>query len=138
MIAMELNKKDNTVQVATLKTLMGQAYRKILKGLKTLMGQAYRKILKGLKLSDEKTKDPKEILQALQDTFVVTRNVLYDRYRFYTAKQQPQENVEQFLDRLRHLASDAKFQSTAQEDEALRDILVLGCRDEAARARLFR
>ena len=123
MIATELNKKDKEIQVATLKTLMGQDCRKI---------------LTGLKLSEEKIKDPKEILKALQDNFVVKRNVLYDRYKFYYAQQSQNENVEQYLDRLRHLAAEAKFSPPKVEEEALRDILVLGCKDESARARVFR
>ena len=74
-----------------------------------IMGRDCKKILKGLKLPDDKMADVKEILKALDDNFIVHHNVLYERNLFYAAAQQPHENVEQFLDRLRHLALTCKF-----------------------------
>lgn len=123
IIATEIDKKEKKVIVATLKTLMGEDCRKT---------------LAGLKLPKEQMEDPEEIAKALTDNFVVKRNILYDRYKFYTATQQPKESVEQFVDRLRSLATSARFLSAEVEAEAIRDILVLGCQDEAARARIFR
>ena len=120
VIASELDKKSEEVQAATLKTLMGPQWKKI---------------LTGLKLSDDKLKDPKEITAALEAVFVVKHNVLYDRSLFYSAVQQQHDTVDQFVDRLRHLATNSKFK---EEEEMIRDILVLGCKDSDARARLFR
>ena len=89
--ATELGKKDAKIQAATLKMLVGRECKKT---------------LKILKLSTAKMQDPKEIIQALDDNFVVNHNVLYEHNKFYKAKQQQHETVEQFLDRLRHLALD--------------------------------
>ena len=79
--------------------------------------------------------DVKEIIKALDDNFIVKHNVLYDRNQFYSAAQQQHETIKQFLDRLRHLALTCKF---AQEENMIRDFLVLRCRDSAATTRLFR
>ena len=118
---LEIGKKDAKIQVATLKTLMGQDCRKI---------------LTGLKLSEDKMKDPEEILKALEDKFVVKHNCLYDRFNFYEAFQEPHEKVDPYLDRLRHLASTCNFGT--KEEEMIRDRLVLGSTDNRSRARLMR
>ena len=120
-IATELTEKDNTVQVATLKTLMGPECRKH---------------LKGLTLTVEELKNPDTILDKLKEHFSPTRNVLYDRYLFFAASQHPNESIDKYLIRLRQLASPCKFQN--MEEEMIRDRLVLGCADANARARLFR
>ena len=51
-----LVKKDNTVQVATLRTLMGPECKKM---------------LAGLKVEEDQLKDPAEILKALDEHFVI-------------------------------------------------------------------
>ena len=93
--ATELSKKDAKTQAGRLKVLMGTPCKSK---------------LKGLKLSAEKMADPKEIIAALDAEFIKTKhNVLFDRYQFYMAVQQQHESVEQFVDRLRQLAANCKF-----------------------------
>jgi len=77
-------------------------------------------------------KKPGKILEKLEEYFAPSRNVLYERYLFHSAQQQAND---QYIIRLRHLAENCKF--GALHDEMLHDCLVLGCRDEGARARLF-
>ena len=119
--ATELTKKDAEVQAATLKTVMGRECRQI---------------LSRLELTDAEKKDTTAILDKLQAYFAPTRNILYERYLFHAAEQQPNENVDQYMIHLRHLAGPCNFGTL--HDEMLRDRLVLGCRDKGARARLFR
>ena len=122
MTVLEIGKKDAKIQVATLKTLLGQDCRKI---------------LTGLKLSEEKMADPKEkLLMALEDKFVVKHNCLYDRFNFYEAFQEPHEKGDPYLDRLRYLASTCNFGT--KEEEMIRDRLVLGSTDNRSRARQMR
>ena len=121
LIATGLDQKDKKIQIATLKSLMGTEYKKI---------------LKRLQLSAEDMKDPKIILDKLQDHFVPERNILYERYIFHNTEQQAHETIDQFVIKLRQLAEPCKF--GALEDEMVRDRLVLGCKDSAARTRLFR
>ena len=121
LIATGLDQKDKKVQVATLKSLMGTECKKI---------------LKRLQLSEADMKDPAIILAKLQDHFVPLRNILYERYIFHNTEQQIHETIDQFLIKLRQLAEPCNFGTL--EDEMVRDRLVLGCRDSAARTRLFR
>ena len=66
---------------------------------------------------------------------VCNHNVLYERNKFYKAKQQQNETIEHFLDRLRNLALTCNF---AEEENMIRDFLVLRLKDPAPKARLFR
>ena len=76
------------------------------------------------------------ILDQLEKHFAPERNILYERYIFHNAEQQPNETIDQYLLRLLRLAEPCRF--AGLHDEMLCDRLVLGVRDKAARARLFR
>ena len=117
----ELHKKEKAIQAATLKTVMGKECRQI---------------LARLELSEEEMKDPAVVINKLESYFEPTRNILYECFLFHAAEQQPNETVDQYIIRLRHLAETCNFQGL--HDEMLRDRLVLGSRDKAARPRLFR
>ena len=119
--ATELTAKDDAIQAATLKTVMGRECRQI---------------LSRLELTDEDKKKSNKILEKLEEYFAPTRNILYERYLFHSAQQQQNETIDQYMIRLRHLAECCTF--GALNDEMLRDRLVLGCRDKGAKARLFR
>ena len=54
----------------------------------------------------------------------------------HEAAQQPNETGDQYIIRLRRLAETCDFKDV--HDKMIRDRLVLGCKDKAARARLFR
>ena len=119
--AVELDEKDEPIQVALLKSVMGKECKNI---------------LKQLQLTDDEMKSHTTILDKLQVHFAPSRNLLYERYIFHTADHQPNETVDQYVIRLRQLAEKCKF--TQLETEMIRDRLVLGTKDKAARARLFR
>lgn len=117
----ELSQKEPEVQAATLKTNMGKECKQI---------------LNRLGLTAEELKKTDTILTKLEAHFAPVRNILFERYRFHSAEQQPTETVDQFLIRLKHLAESCAFSNL--QDDMVRDRLVLGCQDHEARARLFR
>ena len=119
--ATELDKKEKAIQAATLKTVMGKQCRQI---------------LSRLELSEADSKDPSTILDKLESYFEPARNIVYERFLFHAAEQQRSETVDQYIIRLRRLAETCNFRGL--HDEMLRDRLVLGCKDKAAQARLFR
>ena len=120
-MATQLSEKSGDVQAATLKTIMGKECKQI---------------LNRLGLTADQLKTSSVILDKLQEHFAPARNILYERYRFHSAEQQPNESVDQFVIRLKHLADSCAF--TGLHDEMIRDRLVLGCHDRGARARVFR
>lgn len=83
-ISTELTKKDTEVQAATLKTVMGKDCRQT---------------LTRLELMEEENKDTAVILAKLE-TFSIS---VYERYLFHATEQQPNETVDQYMIRLRHL-----------------------------------
>ena len=89
-----------------------------------------------LGLTTEELKKSSTILDKLQQHFAPARDILYKRYRFHSAEQQPNESVDQFVICLKRLAESCAF--SVLHDEMIRDHLVLGTQDRSARARLFR
>ena len=120
-VALELKKKDPTVQIATLKAVMGK--------------ECFQ-IYEHLPLSDEEHKDLDTILSALTEHFELKTNVIYERYIFNSCKQENTKNIESYLARLRKLAATCEY--GALLDEMLRDRIVIGISDNQIRARLLR
>ena len=101
------------------------------------MGRDCLRILQSLQLDDAKKKDPKECITALEGYFVPTRNEIYERYLFYSRDQGPNESIDQWITQLRQLIRSCNFESVS-ENGLLRDRIVLGTKDRAARLRMFR
>ena len=116
-----LNEKAPGIRIATLKAVMGKDCLSI---------------LRHLDLSDDDRKKVTETLDALESHFRPTRNIVYERYKLNTAEQKQCESTDEYVNRLRHLASSCEYGTLL--DEMIRDRLVLGCKDNASRARMFR
>ena len=119
--ATELNKKSAAIRIATLRSVMGKDCLRI---------------YHHLDISAEDKQDVKKSLDALESHFKPTKNVIYDRYVFNTCTQGPAEGIDQYMTRLRQLASSCDYGNLT--DDMLRDRLILGTKDSAARARMFR
>ena len=119
-IATGLCEKDEKIRVATLLTVMGK--------------DCYQ-IFTNLNITDENRKKEEQVLKALTDHFEPTKNVIYERYIFNTTEQK-QENVDEYVCKLRELARSCDF--GAMTDQMVRDRIVLGTRDNSVRKRLLR
>lgn len=120
-IAVSLDQKEQAIQVATLKTIMGIDCRKR---------------LKSLPITADESKNHDSIIKMLSEHFKPPRNVLFDRHKFFLSTQQQGESVDQYFVHLRQAAEQCKFR--AMESEMIRDKLVIGCTDSAAKACMFR
>ena len=120
-IAIGLADKPDTVRVATLLSIMGK--------------ECYQ-VYENLPLTEAEIKNPADILKKLGEHFEPQRNTIYERYVFNSATQDTHENIEQYLNRLRKLASTCNYGELL--DEMLRDRLVIGIRNNPTRARLLR
>ncbi|KAJ8353117.1 hypothetical protein SKAU_G00206840 [Synaphobranchus kaupii] len=89
-----------------------------------------------LTLTADQKKDPDAILDALEDYFKPTKNVIYERYVFGCCKQETDEPIDGFITRLRERAATCEYRGL--RDEMLRDRLVLGISSEGTRRRLLR
>lgn len=67
----------------------------------------------GLNAKEENIKVPNFLLvigrDCLQIYFQPDKNVIYEPYLFGSANQEPQENIEQYEGRLRHLSSTCDY-----------------------------
>ena len=117
-IATELDKKPKPVILETLKVVLGR--------------ETYQ-IAKNLPVADRT--DPDSFLQALTQHFEPQRNTIFERYLLKNANQQ-NENIDQYLNRLRKLASTCAYGALC--DELIRDRLVIGIKSHEVRKRLLR
>lgn len=87
-IATGLDKREESVRLATLRSAMGRECLQI---------------LLNLNLSEEDKKKIDKCLEALEKYFKPTRNVVYERYVFNTCSQASEESVQTYVTRLRKL-----------------------------------
>lgn len=73
------------------------------------MGKECFSIYQHLDISDDNRKEVEAILNALKTHFDPMRNVIYERYVFKTTNQEATENIDQYVSRLRKLASTCEF-----------------------------
>ena len=90
-----LDKREELVRLATLRSAMGRECLQILLNL-------------NLNLSEEDKKIDK-CLEALEKYFKPTRNVVYERYVFNTCSQTSEESVQTYVTRLRKLAASCEY-----------------------------
>ena len=120
-IAIDLDKREETVRLATLRSAMGRECLQI---------------LLNLNLSQEDKKKIDKCLEALENYFKPSRNVVYERYIFNTCIQQSEESVQSYVTRLRKLAASCEY--GALTDELIRDRLVIGLKNQGDKVRLLR
>ena len=80
-------------------------------------------------------KDYKTAMERLTEHFTPQRNVEYEIYLFRQARQQPQENLDQFATRFGQLASSCEFASV---DKEIKSQIILSCSSSRLRRRALR
>ena len=78
----------------------------------------------------------KIILDSPEEYFKPKVNVVYERYLFNTATQNPSEKIDDFVQRLRELSKSCEYGTLC--DDLVRDRIVLGTSDNDLRLRMFR
>ena len=123
-LAIDLNKKPEPVQVATLLTAIGEEAREV---LATFADWAEE--------GDEAKIAP--VLEKFATYCEPRKSVLFERYRFNKRAQEPGESYEQYRTTLQKLSESCEFRAITP-DEILRDRLIFGIRDDKVRERLLR
>lgn len=75
-------------------------------------------------LTQEKEKSFEEVKEKFENYFLVKRNVVFERAKFNSRKQQAGESVDKFIKDLYNLARYCNF--GALKDELIRDRIVVG------------
>ena len=120
-VATGLDRRDPRIRLATLRSVMGKECLQI---------------FMNLKLTEDERKDVNTCVQALAAHFKPKRNVVYERYVFNLCAQNDQETTDEFVNRIRKLASSCEF--GALTEELIRDKLVLGIKDQSTKLRLLK
>lgn len=78
-----------------------------------------------------------QILNKIQGRIIGVRSETFDRYRFNSRKQQPNESVDTYVAALRLMIDQCNYTATNLRDSLIRDRIVMGISDETTRARLL-
>ena len=123
IVATELNKKSEAVQVATLLTVIGEEAQEV---FATFTWEAEGDDAKlGI------------VIDKFKSYCEPRKNIPFERYHFNLRAQEPGESYDQYRTALRMLADSCAFQSITP-DKILRDRLVFGIQDDKIRERLLR
>ena len=120
-IATGLDKKDNLVRLATLRTVMGKGYLSF---------------FNLLPLTEDQRLSVKTCLNSLEKYFKPKVNVVYKRYLLNSAMQNPGEKIDDFVHRLRELSNSCEYGMLC--DDLVSERMVLGMSDNDLRLRMFR
>ena len=91
------------------------------------MGDRADDILRSFQLSTEDEKKYDVVCQKFNGHFVTRKNVIYERAKFNSRRQEPDEPVEAFITSLYTLAEHCGYE--ALHDEMIRDGIVVGIQD---------
>ena len=114
-----LNEKSETLQIDALVFYMGE--------------QA-EDVITSLGLSETDKVSYKAVIKAFDNHFVIKKNVVYERFVFFSRSQTESETVEEFVTTLHALAEHCNFKTL--KDELIRDRIVGGVRDKQLSERL--
>ena len=78
----------------------------------------------------------KDVLDKFEDYCAPRKNIVYERFRFFSRSQGEGENFSVFLTAIKKLAATCEF--GPQEESLIRDRVVLGVSDRALQERLLR
>ncbi|PFX18959.1 Retrovirus-related Pol polyprotein from transposon 17.6 [Stylophora pistillata] len=120
-IATGLDKREESVRLATLRSSMGRECLEI---------------LLNPNLAEEDKKKIDKCLEALENYFKPSRNLVYEWYVFNTCVQQTEETIQSYVTRLRKLAATCEY--GALTDELIRDSLVIRLKNQDDKVRLLR
>ena len=83
----------------------------------------------------EDKEDLATVILKFEECCKARSNVIVERYRFLQCKQSCDETIDEFLARLRKLASSCEYESL--EDDVIRDQLILNAYDHSQRNKLL-
>ncbi|GBL84994.1 Retrovirus-related Pol polyprotein from transposon 17.6 [Araneus ventricosus] len=122
LIASEKDKKPDGVKIAILLNLLGDEGTDIFNTFKSENRKSIEKF--------------DDVLEMFTNYCIPRRNVVFERFKFFSCSQQEGQQVDNYLTELKTLASTCDFGD--QEEGLIRDRVVLGIRDMSLQERLLR
>lgn len=101
------------------------------------IGDEALKIYNNLVFESETDKNSyKKIVEKLDEYFIPTKNITYERHVFFLREMKETETIDEYINDLRRLSSNCEFGTLT--DSLIKDRIVLGVRDRALKDRLLR
>ena len=102
-----------------------------------VMGDEALEVYNSFTWADDEEKNKYEVvLKKFEDMFMPKKNVIMERFEFNQAVQGVDEEFDQFITRIKNLASTCEFETL--RDSLIRDRIVVGVKDKHTRERLLR
>lgn len=98
-------------------------------------GEAYNTLKDLLSPNLPSAKTYAELKEALRNHYCPKKLVIAERYKFYSAQQDPAEDIKSFAAKFKNLSNSCQFGNFL--DEALRDRFVCGFRSEKSKRKLL-
>ena len=87
--------------------------------------------------SEEDKEDPAKVLELMEKRCMGRKNVIYERYQFWSRKQEAGETFNAFLASLRTFSRTWDFGTQEKVAEEIRDQIVVGVASDVLRAKLL-
>lgn len=100
-----------------------------------LIGEEGVEIFNTLALTEEDRKNYSKVVKEFENYTSPQKNIVYERFKFFTRKQEVAESFDHFLTDLKKLAASCEFEG--QKDGLIRDRIVLGINDKALQEKLL-
>lgn len=124
-IATGMNEKSSKVRLATFLHVIGDT------GVEKF--ESFN-----IQLEDEEENENFDVIEAVMKRFdddcMPKTNILNERYKFLKRKQNVNENIDQYVTQLKILIASCEY---ANNDEAIRDQVILNMKDEGAREKIL-
>lgn len=106
--------------------------------LLSLLGEAAIETYNTFDMADEDKKEVAKVMKAFEDYCNPRKNIVYERYVFYSRNQGENEPFDQFLTDISKLIKSCEFDVEPTVDSILRDRIVLGHHDRELQERMLR
>lgn len=120
LVASEIGKKDEKVQVAQLIHYIGA------EGIR---------IYNTFTLAEDDKNKLEKVLQCFESHFLPKKNLSYERFKFFTRKQGENEPMEHFITDLKNLALTCELQDL--KDSLIKNLIICGLTNEDLRVKLL-
>lgn len=104
--------------------------------LLNIVGEEAVEVFNTFNLTEEQKKNYDIVVKKFEEFCIPKKNIVYERYLFYTRSQKDGESFDYFYTEIKKLVKTCEFGE--QRDSMLRDRVVLGIRDKELQERMLR
>ncbi|UYV83112.1 K02A2.6-like [Cordylochernes scorpioides] len=104
--------------------------------LLNFIGEEALEVFNTFHLKEDEAENFDLVINKFDDFCEPKKNVIFERFKFFSATQKDGESIDSFITELKGLSTSCEFES--QKDSLIRDRIVYGIQDKALQERLLR